>query len=279
MRPKTSRQQPDADERAAVVRRLRAAGCVFAEDEAAVLLATAASAAHLEELVGRRAEGEPLEQVVGWADFCGVRVTVEPGVFVPRVRTELLVREAVSLASRASPVSGAGRPPVVVDLCCGTGAVGLAVVDALPGATLHAVDVDPVAVRCARGNLGRRGTVHEGDLDAPLPGRLAGRVDVLLANVPYVPTDEIALLPGEARLHEPAVALDGGSDGLRVLARVAGLAPRWLARHGSVLMETSERQGAAAVAILEDQGLAARTVTDEDLGATVVVGRRSAPAR
>jgi release factor glutamine methyltransferase len=250
---------------AGVVRRLRAAGCVFAEEEAEILLASASSPEELDAMVRRRADGHPLEQVVGWADFCGLRVVVEPGVFVPRRRTTLMAREAVALAGRLA------RPPVVVDLCCGTGALGLAVVAGLEGAVLHAVDIDPLAVRCARRNLAGRGTVHRGDLDAPLPTGLQGRVDVLLANVPYVPTEEIALLPGEARLHEPAVALDGGRDGLRLLARVAALAPRWLSSSGSVLVETSERQVPAALAIVGGLGLWARTVTDEDLDATIVV--------
>jgi release factor glutamine methyltransferase len=253
-----------------VARRLRAAGCVFAEEEAEILLASASSPGELDDMVRRRALGHPLEQVVGWADFCGLRILVEPGVFVPRRRTGLMVREAVALARGLSHV------PVVVDLCCGTGALGLAVVAALDTARLYAADVDAAAVRCARRNVGTLGTVYQGDLDAPLPATLRGRVDVLLANVPYVPTGEISLLPGEARLHEPSVALDGGRDGLRVLARVAALAPRWLAPTGSVLLETSDRQAPTAVALLESEGLATRTVTDDDLGATVLLGRPTA---
>src|SRR3954462_3557379 len=100
-----------------VVARLRAAGCVFAEDEARLLLAGAAPDA-LDALVARRVAGEPLEPLLGWAEFCGLRVAVAPGVFVPRRRTEALVEEAVALF----------RPgAVVVDLCCGSGALGLAV--------------------------------------------------------------------------------------------------------------------------------------------------------
>src|SRR5262245_2221313 len=121
--------------------RLRAAGCVFAEDEAAVLGAAAADGSALAALGDRRALGEPLEQVVGYADFGGVRVRLRPGVFVPRVRSELLVRIAAEAA----------RPgDVVVDLCCGSGALGLAVRHRRPGIELHAADVDPVAVACAR---------------------------------------------------------------------------------------------------------------------------------
>jgi release factor glutamine methyltransferase len=248
-----------------VAQALREAGCVFAEDEAAVLLAAAGSPGELEAMVAQRVAGLPLEQVVGWAEFCGLRLVVEPGVFVPRRRTEALAREAVALARRAPR-------PVVVDLCCGVGALAAVVADALADVELYAVDIEPAAVRCARRNLGQAGTVLEGDLDEPLPTGLAGRVDVLVANVPYVPTAEIELLPAEARLHEPRVTLDGGEDGLRVLARVAELAPRWLADSGSVLCETSERQADGAMAILAGQGLTPRLVVDEDLGATVVIG-------
>ena len=164
------------------------------------------------------------------------------------------------------------RRPVVVDLCCGVGALAAVVADAIDGVELYAVDVEPAAVRCARRNIGEVATVLEGDLDEPLPRELAGRVDVLVANVPYVPTDEIDLLPAEARLHEPRVTLDGGSDGLRVLARVAQLAPRWLAPGGSVLCETSDRQTAQALRELAANGLDGRKVVDEDLGATVLIG-------
>ena len=117
--------------------------------------------------------------------------------------------------------------------------------------------------------------MFEGDLDEPLPASLRGRVDLLVANVPYVPTDDIALMPPEARDHEPRVTLDGGADGLDVLRRVAAVAPRWLAPGGHLLVETSEAQAAAAVDAFTAAGLAARVVVDEDAGATVVVGTRS----
>jgi release factor glutamine methyltransferase len=249
-----------------VVRRLRAAGCVFAEDEARLLLADAASSAGLDASVARRVAGEPLEHLLGWAEFCGLRVAVASGVFVPRRRTETLVAEAVALA----------RPgAVVVDLCCGSGALGLAVASAVPDVDLHAADVDPTAVACARGNVARvGGQVYEGDLFEALPGTLRGRVDVLLANVPYVPSEAIALMPPEARLHEARVALDGGTDGLDVARRVIEAAPGWLATAGSVLFESSEDQAPAASAIVAAAGLRARLVTDDERGATVVVGTR-----
>ncbi len=250
-----------------VVAALRAAGCVFAEDEARLLLDAAASPADLAALVARRAAGEPLEHVLGWAEFCGLRVAVGPGVFVPRRRTELLVHLAAPLL----------RPgAVVVELCCGAAGVAAALGTAVPGLVLHAVDVDPAAVRCARRNLAAfGGTAHEGDLDAPLPAALRGRVDVVVANAPYVPTASLALMPPEARDHEPAPALDGGVDGLDVQRRVAAVAPRWLAPGGSLLVETSERQAPSTAAALAAAGLVPRVERDDERDGTAVVGART----
>jgi release factor glutamine methyltransferase len=236
---------------------------VFAEDEARLLLEAAGTPAELGELVGRRVAGEPLEHLLGWAEFCGLRIAVGPGVFVPRRRTELLVRLA---AARVAPGD------VVVDLCCGSGAVAVALAAAVPGLEVHAADVDPVAAGLARRNLAS-GTVHEGDLFDALPPDLAGRVDVLLANVPYVPTDAIATMPPEARLHEPRVALDGGPDGLEVLRRVTAEGKRWLSATGVLLVETSDKQAPSAVEAFTSGGLHATVINDEDVGATVVVGR------
>lgn len=236
-----------------VVASLRAAGCVFAEEEAELLLA--ASTSDVEALVRRRVAGEPLEHVLGWASFAGLRVAVGPGVFVPRRRTELLVSVAAGLARPGS---------VVVDLCCGSGAIGLAVASAVP-VELHAADVSEVAVGYARRNLGPLGTVYAGDLFDALPASLRGRVDVLTADVPYVPTDAIATLPPEAREHEPRVALDGGPDGRAVARRVLAGAPDWLAPGGSVLLEASPAQAAALMA-----GLDARIEGDEDTAVVVV---------
>ena len=246
---------------ASIVARLRAAGCVFAEDEAALLIATAGSPEELDVMVERRAVGLPLEQVLGWAEFCGLRIAVDPGVFVPRRRTEFLVQEAVALA----------RPQaILVDLCCGAGAIGAALAAAVDQAEVHAVDIDPAAVSCARRNV--PGHVYQGDLYQPLPARLRGRVAILAANVPYVPTGEIAFLPPEARAHEPRVALDGGPDGLDVLRRVAAGAPDWLVPGGHLLIETSERQADLAATAFQASGLSPRVATSADLGATVLIG-------
>ena len=250
----------------AVVSRLRAAGCVYAEDEARLLLSAAATAADLAAMADRRVAGLPLEQVVGWAEFCGLRIAVDPGVFVPRRRTEFLAGQAIA---RIRP--GA----VVVDLCCGSGAVGAALAAAVDDLELHAVDIDPAAVACARRNLvARGGRVYEGDLYAPLPAWLHGRVDVLVANAPYVPTGEVRLLPREARLYEPRVALDGGTDGLAVVRRVSAAASGWLAPGGHLLIEISEHQAPRAAETFIGDGLMAWVASSKELSAAVVIGTR-----
>lgn len=252
----------------AVVSRLRAAGCVFAEDEAALLIAAAPTPAALTALVDRRVAGLPLEHILGWAEFCGMRIAVDPGVFVPRRRTELVV--TLALAAAAPDRS----PSIVVDLCSGCGAVGVAIAAALHDVELHAVDIDPAAVRCASSNLGATRHAYEGDLYGPLPARLRGQVDILIANAPYVPTDELGFMPPEARVHEPLVALDGGSDGLDILRRVISGAPTWLAPDGHLHMESSRRQAPALVEASGCAGMLATVRTCDELGATVVSARR-----
>ena len=257
----------------ALVARLRAVGCVFAEEEAALIVAAAPPGEQRERLVGRRLEGEPLEQVLGWAEFCGLRVAVAPGVFVPRQRSVVLVELAVAAARARTPAA------VVVDLCCGTGAIGLAVGRAVPDAELHAADIDPAAVACARRNL-PGAEVHEGDLYGALPGRLRGRIDVLVANAPYVPTDEIALMPPEARDHEHHVALDGGPDGLDLHRRIAEGAPRWLAPGGGLLIESSARQAPRTAGACAAAGLRPRTISrgESMVVEAVLPGRTPSPS-
>ena len=197
-----------ADELDRLVRRLRTAGCVFAEEEAGLLAEAATSAEELEALTARRAAGEPLEPLLGWVEFCGLRLAVAPGVFVPRQRTALLVDEVVALVRPGS---------VVVDLGCGVGAIAAAVLAGVPGVEVYAVDVDPAAVTCARRNLPPE-RVFEGDLYAALPTGLRGEVDVVAANAPYVPTGAIAawLRPGGHVLVETGRSqLDGTSAALR----------------------------------------------------------------
>jgi release factor glutamine methyltransferase len=248
-----------------LVARLRRAGCVFAEEEADLLLEAATSPAELERLAAERVAGRPLEQVLGWVAFAGLRVPVVPGVFVPRRRTELLAAEALAVTADEA---------VVVELCCGAAAISLVLAAGRRDLRLHAADVDPVAVECARANLAGRGQVHTGDLYAALPPALRGTVQVLVANAPYVPTEAIALMPPEARDHEPRVALDGGADGLDVLRRIVAAAPAWLARGGHLLFECGEHQRERALALVRGAGLAGRVSVADELAATVVVARR-----
>lgn len=254
----------------ALVARLRSAGCVFAEEEAALLTEAAGTPAELEDLVARRVAGTPLEYVVGWVAFDGLRVAVEPGVFVPRQRTSYLVELA---ADALGGLEVAGRAPTALDLCCGSGALGLALAHRHPGVVLQATDNDPIAVACAARNLEPVGGVAQlGDLDEPLPAALRGRVDVILANVPYVPTAAIALMPPESRDHEPLGTVDGGTDGLDVLRRVADLAPTWLRPGGSVFSEVSEAQSDAAAAAFSNAGLEPQVHHDPERYAIVLSG-------
>ena len=247
---------PDDDP---LVARLRAAGCVFAEAEARVLREAASDAAELEEMTGARLAGRPLEHVVGWADFAGIRVQLDNGVFVPRQRSRLLV----DLGAARAPAGG-----TVVDLCCGSGAIGAAIRARRDDVTVHAADLDPRAAACARLNL-PPDHVHEGDLFDALPPSLRGKVDMLVMNAPYVPTDRIPHMPSEARDHEPRLALDGGADGLDVHRRVVAAMHPWLTSDGVLVVEVSPDQAPTLIALLAT----AEMVADADRGGTAVVGR------
>ncbi len=244
---------------------------MFAEEEAALLLEEAAGDERvLAEMVRRRESGEPLEYVVGWAELAGVRVAVEPGVFVPRHRSELLVEEAVA-ALRGLDAKDA----VVLDLCCGAGAVGAAIAAAVPGIELHASDIDAGAVELSTRNLTRFGAaVHQGDLFEALPDELQGRIDLIAANSPYVPSRELGLMPREARLYEPPWALDGGPDGMDPLRRIVAGALDWLAPGGAVLVEAASTTANTAAAIAADGGFDARVARSDALEVAVVVGSR-----
>lgn len=247
-----------------VVSALRGAGCVFAEEEADILVESASTPAELTAMLARRVAGEPLEHVVGWVAFCGRRIAVAPGVFVPRRRTEFLVECAAAL-----------HPSVLLDLCCGSGAIGLSV----DGVTeLHAADVDAVAVECASRNVAHvggavpAGHVHRGDLYDAVPPEMRGRFDAIVVNAPYVPTGDIGLMPREARIHEPHIALDGGTDGAEIHRRVAVGAPQWLAPGGHLLIETSAALAHSTLRAVIDAGFVGRIAESEAFDAVVVIG-------
>ena len=256
---------------ASSVARLRAAGCVFAEEEAE-LLHEAAGPDGLEVLLRRREAGEPLEQILGWVAFRGLRIPVAPGVFVPRRRTEAVVDAALAL------LSGRGSA-TVLDLCCGVGAIARALAEERPGLRLHAADLSPAAVACAGRTLAGLASVHQGDLFAALPEELRGRIDLVVVNAPYVPTAAIALMPPEARLHEPASTLDGGDDGLALHRRIAREAPAWLSDDGGVVIETSREQAGGTAALFTDGGFDPTIVVNEERDATVVSALRGRTTR
>ena len=257
----------DADRVVDLVATLRTAGCVFAEDEARLLRAHARTPAELALLTRRRLAGEPLEHVLGWAEFAGLRVAVEPGVFVPRHRSEFLVDEAVGRgprrARRRRPLlrfGGDRRRPRRRDSC------------AASSCTPRTSTPSPSGAPAAPSPAGARCT--QGDLFAALPPALRGRVDLLVASTPYVPSDAVRLMPPEAREHEPLVALDGGRDGLDVVRRLIAEAPAWLAPAGVVAVETSYQQAATAHAAMAAADLAAEVRVDDDAECVAVLGRR-----
>ncbi|WP_244906732.1 putative protein N(5)-glutamine methyltransferase [Neobacillus soli] len=250
-----------------IINRLRTEGCIFAEEETQLLTSEARSIEELMNMVEKRVSGLPLEYVLGFTEFCGLRIEVEQGVFIPRRRTEFLVQQAKVLT----------RPnDIILDLCCGSGAVGAAIATDLKKILLHSVDIDPIAVQCASSNITKiGGHVYQGHLYDALPHSLRGQVNIIVANAPYVPTDSVKLLPRESRLYEPKVALDGGKDGLDLHRLVAENALHWLVPGGHLLIETSEMQGEKTFEIFVKAGLITKIVRDEELDATVVIGTKS----
>jgi release factor glutamine methyltransferase len=232
------------------VPRLRAAGCGFAEDEAALLLGDGRD---IESLVVRRERGEPLAHVLGWVGFGGLTVEVDPGVFVPRPQTVALADAAAALA-----------PSIAVDLFAGAGAIASVLAARNPGARVVAGELD--VHECLRANGRRYGfEAVTSDVDAGVPAELEGRVDVLTANVPYVPTSALQYVPHDG---EPVAALDGGEDGLDWTRRLFACARRWLRPGGTVLTEVARHQVDDAAAIAAQHGFRVAPPADRVDGAT-----------
>jgi release factor glutamine methyltransferase len=231
-------------ERVRILHALAEGGCVAPGPEADELLrASSEGVGPIEELLDRRLRGEPLAWITGSVRFCGIRIRVDPGVFVPRPHTEALARRAITLL----PADG-----IAVDLCTGTGAVAAVLASSRPRSTVVGTDVDPAAVACA----GRNGVrALAGDLDEPLPPSLRGHIDVMTAVVPYVPTEDLPFLPRDVIANEPRLALDGGRRGTAMLMRAAEAAARWLAPGGSVLMELGGDQADEVATTLAALGL------------------------
>jgi len=235
--------------------RLAAAGFLAAEDEALALAAVAADdPERLDALVARRLTGEPLAWIVGHVEFAGHRVTVTPGVYVPRPHTEAVAARAVTRL----PADG-----VAVDACTGSGAVALALGRARPGARVVGTDLDPAAVACAWGNGVE---ARLGDLLAPVAAELAGRVDVVVAVVPYVPTPALPLLQRDTFRFESPLAYDGGPDGARLLRRLAADARALLRPGGHLVAELGGDQAETIMAEWAALGYRRTTVLADDDG-------------
>ena len=222
---------------------LESAGFLAAGEEAEQLMAFAgADAPVLEHAVERRLTGEPLAWITGSTFFCGHRITVEPGVYVPRGFSEQIAERAAALL----PPTG-----TAIDLCTGTGAIAQTLGRARPDAHVVATDLDPAAVTCARIN-GVEAFV--GDLFGGLPQDLDHPVDVVIGVVPYVPTDELVRLQRDTFAFETHLAYDGGEGGLTLLRRVIAEAPRFLRPGGALLLEVGGDQDQALRDDLERNG-------------------------
>lgn len=226
-----------------LVSRLAEAGCVAPRAEAGELVRAAAGDPDLlERLVCRRVAGEPLAWVTGSVRFAGLRVRVDPGVYVPRWQTEPLARRA----ARLLPEHG-----LAADLCTGSGAIALVLGRARPGARVVATDLVPAACRCAADNGVE---VYCGYMAEPLPAELRGHFDVVVAVVPYVPTDQLVFLPRDVRDYEPVLALDGGAGGTRLLEEAVRAGAGLLRPGGALLLELGAEQDGAIAPELERAG-------------------------
>jgi release factor glutamine methyltransferase len=245
--------RPDRLTRTEVVRRLRAAGCVAAEEEADELLRAAAGPEQLSTMLARRVEGEPLAWIVGSVLFCDVRVLVDPGVYVPRWQSEPLVRRG------AARLRDGGR---AVDLCTGSGALALALKSFAPLAHVVGTEIDEVACACARSNGVE---VYEGELDSALPCEFEGTIDLVIGVVPYVPSGELEFLPRDVLDYEPRVALDGGLDGTEFLRRALVCASGLLRDGGVLLLELGGEEDVVIRPALAESGFAAvESILDGD---------------
>jgi release factor glutamine methyltransferase len=242
-------------DRFAVTQILTGAGCVAPREEADELLqAAAGDPGVLEDLVSRRTKGEPIAWLTGAVEFCGHKLFVAPGVYVPRWQTEPLARRAASLL----PPTG-----VAADLCTGAGPIAAVLAAAVPTAQVVATELDHNAAQCAR----RNGVeVFEGFLDDPLPREFERRVDVMTAVVPYVPTESFSFLPRDVQAYEPRLALDGGGDGLDFLAEVVRRSPRWLTRDSWLLLELGGDQAEPIGQLLQELGFTGLDVMADDEG-------------
>ncbi|MBI4200415.1 MAG: peptide chain release factor N(5)-glutamine methyltransferase [Chloroflexi bacterium] len=215
----------------------------------------------LEALLSRRLRREPLAYLLGEREFYGLRFLVGPGVFVPRPETELLVEQAILLA-QGHCLRGGAR---IADVGTGSGAIAISIAVHLPGVRVFATDISPDALRSAEANAQAQGVAErvrllQGDLLAPLPEP----VDLVVANLPYVKSGALASLAPEVGQYEPLAALDGGLDGLDLMRRLLGQAPRYLRPGAAMLLELDPDQmdAASSASLSEFPGARLERLTD-----------------
>jgi release factor glutamine methyltransferase len=202
-------------------------------------------------LLRRRAAGEPLQHLIGFEEFHGLRLAVSPAVLIPRPETEGLVQWAIEvLETRADAL--------VADVGTGSGAIACALAARVPGLRVLALDCSPAALAVAADNVRAHGLEDRvqlavGDLLAPLSERDV-RVDLVVANLPYLPSVLIRSLPDEVAAWEPRLALDGGPDGMALPRRLVGDAPGVLGPGGSLLMEIGEEQAGSVASLMAAEG-------------------------
>ncbi len=203
-------------------------------------------------LLTRRADGEPLQYLLGTQEFCGLDFEVGPAVLIPRPETELLVREVRAMTGREAA-------PLIADIGTGSGCIAVAVAHALPEATVYATDLSVDALDVARRNASRhvvteRVRFWEGDLLSPLAGLgLEGRLTAVVSNPPYIPTGDLPGLQREVR-REPRLALDGGPDGLTYYRRLLREAAPYLAPGGTLVLEVGQGQAESVCRMAEELG-------------------------
>lgn len=228
-----------------------------------------ADARRYAEAVARRAAHEPLQYLLGWEKFRGLRLRVDRAVLVPRPETELLVEWALALA---------GPGAAVCDVGTGSGCIACALAVARPDIRVLAIDRSPAALAVAAANvaahgLGGRVVLLGGDLLESLRPA-AGRIDLVVANPPYIPSDLLATLPAEVALWEPREALDGGVDGTLVARRIVAGAPAVLRAGGALVMEVGDGQGAPLAAVMWAAGFGEIAVRRDLHGVERYVGGR-----
>lgn len=245
---------PDAEQLAAHVLRIPRSQLTLAGFDATLLGA-------FRSLVERRAAREPLQHLLGTAGFRHIELMVGPGVFVPRPETEVVVEAALDVL-RALPDTD--EPPLVVDLCTGSGTIAFSLASEFPRAVVHAVELDAGALEWTRRNADRLGlpvTLHLGHAEHALPD-LDGRLALVVSNPPYVAEHEVDDVDPEVRDHDPEVSLVAGADGLDVIRAVESAAWRLLRPGGAVVVEHSDRQGTSAPAVFADRWLDVRDHRD-----------------